>query len=397
MFIRKQLYILFTLMSASCWCPSVSAAQVTDTVAVDSVKTEAWYRRMPVVGPIVRYFDDTDKHTTSDKAFDISFIGGPHYNSETKLGLGLMAAGLYRMDRSDTLAPPSQVGLYGDISTSGFYLLGIKGYNIWPRDRYRLNYKVYFYSMKDRFWGIGYHRGSCYDDYVHYTRFYAKMGAEFLVRLYKGVYVGPAANFQFTQARKVTPDALPLWEGQDLILRSWSIGATAAWDTRDLPSAPSRGLYIKLEDLLYPKLLNSRYFFNALEVTMSYYHGLWKGATLAVLGHARFTQGHTPWAMLSTFGGSDNMRGYYEGQYRSKNVIDACVELRQHLWARNGIVLWVGAGEVFPTFSRLVMRHVLPNAGVGYRWRFKKGVNVRLDFGVGKHSTAFVFSINEAF
>ena len=34
------------------------------------------------------------------------------------------------------------------------------------------------------------------------------------------------------------------------------------------------------------------------------------------------------------------MRGYYEGRYRDKHSLEATVELRQHVWKRNGIVVW---------------------------------------------------------
>ena len=43
------------------------------------------------------------------------------------------------------------------------------------------------------------------------------------------------------------------------------------------------------------------------------------------------------------------------------------------------------------------LKHILPNYGFGYRWEFKKRVNVRLDLGFGKHQTGFIFNINEAF
>ena len=92
------------------------------------------------------------------------------------------------------------------------------------------------------------------------------------------------------------------------------------------------------------------------------------------------------------------MRGYYEGRYRDKNKIETQIELRQHIWRRNGIVLWAGAGTVFPKFSKMRINHVLPNYGLGYRWEFKKNVNVRLDYGLGKAGqSGFIFNINEAF
>lgn len=101
--------------------------------------------------------------------------------------------------------------------------------------------------------------------------------------------------------------------------------------------------------------------------------------------------------MLPFIGGSYTMRGYYEGRYRDKNAVDATLELRQHIWRRNSAVVWVGAGTVFPSFRDLRSREILPNFGVGYRWEFKKNVNVRLDVGFGKGESGIIFNINEAF
>ena len=70
-----------------------------------------------------------------NKKFDFSVIGGPHYSSDTKFGLGLVAAGLYRTDSADTILPPSNVSLYGDVSTVGFYLLGVRGNHLFPQDK----------------------------------------------------------------------------------------------------------------------------------------------------------------------------------------------------------------------------------------------------------------------
>ncbi len=50
------------------------------------------------------------------------------------LGLDL-AAGLYRTDRNDTILPPSNVSLYGDVSTVGFYLLGVRGNHLFPQEK----------------------------------------------------------------------------------------------------------------------------------------------------------------------------------------------------------------------------------------------------------------------
>ena len=45
------------------------------------------------------------------------------------------------------------------------------------------------------------------------------------------------------------------------------------------------------------------------------------------------------------------MRGYYEGQYRDNNIVEVQAELRQHVWKRNSITVWVGGGNVFKDFG----------------------------------------------
>ena len=126
-------------------------SEKTDTTAADTVK-KGFFRK------VVDYFADANRNT-KQKKFDFSIIGGPHYSDDTKLGLGLVAAGLYRMDQADSLITPSNVSIYGDISTTGFYLLGVRGNNIFPKDKYRLNYNLYFFSFPSEFWGIGYENG----------------------------------------------------------------------------------------------------------------------------------------------------------------------------------------------------------------------------------------------
>jgi hemolysin activation/secretion protein len=110
------------------------------------------------------------------------------------------------------------------------------------------------------------------------------------------------------------------------------------------------------------------------------------------------TWGNTPWCQLSYFGGSKIMRGYWEERFRDKMESDVTVELRQHVYGRHGFAVWVGAGTVYQKFKELRFKEIMPNYGLGYRWEFKKGVNVRLDMGFGKwHEKGVNFSINEAF
>lgn len=110
--------------------------QTEDTTATVDTTSAAGYNSVPAKRSFFKkfldYFNDANKEK-KNKKFDFSIIGGPHYSSDTKFGIGLVAAGLYRTDRNDTILPPSNVSLYGDVSTVGFYLLGVRGNHLFFR------------------------------------------------------------------------------------------------------------------------------------------------------------------------------------------------------------------------------------------------------------------------
>ena len=341
------------------------------------------------------YFNDANKNK-KHKRFDFSIIGGPHYSTDTKLGLGLVAAGLYRSDPNDTIMPPSNVSLFGDVSTVGFYMLGIRGTHLFPEAKYRADYTLYFYSFPTYLWGIGYDMGNIDDNKSEMKRWQARVKASFLIRVARNVYLGPTATYDYVIGKEMErPELLG-----DMAHRTWNIGggATLVIDSRDVLTNPHRGFYLNLTQTFRPKILGNDYAFSTTELQTSGYGRVWRGGILAADFRSTFNFGNPSWGMMALLGNSYSMRGYYEGRYRDKHKMEAQIELRQHVWKRNGVVAWVGAGTVFNKFSALRADHILPNYGLGYRWEFKKNVNVRLDYGFGKDGqSSFIFNINEAF
>ena len=382
--------ILYSSIILSSLC--ATAASDVDSLATDTVGRDFLHRGL--IGKIVNYFEESNK-PKENKKFDISFIGGPHYSSDTKFGIGLVAAGVYRTDTVTTDLPPSDVSIYFDATTSMFFKLGVRGTHIAPRDISRLQYDVNFSSVATKFWGIGYDNNVNDENESKYKYLNSQAEVCWIFRLAKNLYLGPLATFDYINGRHF--DKPWLWEGEDDRTFNLGVGFTLQYDTRDFLTNASRGVFFRFDQRFNPRFLLNRYAFSLSELTFAFYHHAWRDATVAFQVHSRLTYGNTPWGLLSTLGGSDNMRGYFEGRYRDKSEIDVCLELRQHIWRRNGLVAWVGAGTVFPKFSAIQMRKILPNYGIGYRWEFKKRVNVRLDLGFGKHQTGFIFNINEAF
>ena len=294
------------------------------------------------------------------------------------------------------LLPPSNVSLFGDVSTVGFYMLGIRGTHIFPQDKYRLDYTLYFYSFPSKFWGIGYDMGNVDANESDLDRWQAQIKASFLFRIADNLYIGPMASYDYVHGKNMERPGL--LEGMNLTTANYGVGLSLAYDSRDVLTNPHKGYYLNITQCFRPKFLGNDYAFSTTDLRTSYYHPVWKGGLLAGELRGTFNFGNPSWAMMALLGNSYSMRGYYEGRYRDKHKIEGQVELRQHVWKRNGVVVWIGAGTVFNKFSALCMDRVLPNYGIGYRWEFKKNVNVRLDYGFGKNGqSGFIFNINEAF
>ena len=366
---------LFTATAASADTKADTTRTAADTTL--AAKADSAPQRRSLGRRVADYFRNANKGRR-DKKFDFSILGGPHYNTNTQLGLGLVAAGLYSTDRRDTTLMPSNVSLFGDVSTVGFYMLGVRGLHIAPRDRYRIDYTLYFYSFPSKFWGLGYDMGNDDANESDMNRFQAQAKASFLWRVAPNLYFGPMAAYDFVRGYD--------FERPELI---------EGMGTR---TNPHRGFYVNIEQSFRPRFLGNDYCFSTTELRADAYAPAWRGATIAADVRSTLNFGNPSWAMMAKLGGPYSMRGYYEGRYRDKHKVEAQVELRQHVWRRNGVVVWVGAGTVFSKFSQVRMAHVLPNYGLGYRWEFKKNVNVRLDYGFGKGGqSGFMFNINEAF
>lgn len=374
----------------------VSAVEGADSIGASEscAVSESATRHPGLVSRILNYFGDANKSKPSEH-LDFSFIGGPHYSSDSKLGLGLMAAGVYTLNPEDSILPPSNMSLFLDAATAAHFSLGARGTHISRNDVGRLIYDVEFSSINTKFWGIGYDQCNDDDNESDFKYFSIASSVSYDWRLTDHLYLGPLATIDYVAARDF--DNSGVWLGLQSHSFNYGVGLSLFYDSRDNTTGPTRGWFVQMNQRFSPSWLGNKYGFSSNELTVSYYTHLWRNCTLATRLHSNLTWGDTPWGVMPYIGGSYNMRGYFEGRYRDKSELDLCVEFRQHLFSRSGIVVWGGAATLFPKIKDIRLKKILPNYGVGYRWEFKKNINVRLDFGVGRGQTGVIFNINEAF
>ena len=367
--------------------------------AIDSLENDSVQKkqRNGIGRKLLNYFKNSNKQKP-DKKIDFGFIPGPNYSSTTGFGLGLLGTATYSADCSDKTLPRSNVSAYSNMTTGGFFMVGLRGNHIFPHERYRLDYKMNLSTFSTQFWGIGYANADNDDNETDYRRNRINAMARFMFKMAPKTYIGPFINYNFYEARNVKDEALHLWEGQDRVLHTYTAGVSFTYDSRDFMLNASQGVFLQIDQTFTPRCFgNGDNNFSSTEVTFATYGKLWKGAILAGELHGMFNYGHTPWAMLAEVGTNDRMRGYYAGRYRDKDLIEGQVELRQHIKGRNGVVAWVALANAFPDFNNIAWRRTLPNAGVGYRWEFKKRINIRIDYGFTKKGGGFILNINEAF
>lgn len=303
--------------------------------ATDSIIKNNLFQR------IYRYFQQSNE-VRNDKKIDFSIIGGPHFSKDTKLGLGIVASGLYRLDRAGMSLSPSNISLYGDITTTGFYLLGIDGNTIFPRDLYRLDVNMYFFSFLSQYWGIGYGNGKRNDGYTEYKRKEIQIKLDFYREIALNTFIGVTGMYRHVNGKDFKD--IRFLEGERNKISSLGGGFILTYDSRDFIPNPYKGTYAKIEQTFFPKFLGNCYSFQRTDLQIRHYDELWKGAVLAYDLNGTFKSGNTPWSMVAHLG-----------------------------------------------------KETLPSYGLGYRWEFKNRVNIRLDYGIGKGQSSFYFNINEAF
>jgi outer membrane protein assembly factor BamA len=335
----------------------------------------------------------------ASKGIDWGVMPGPFYTPELGIGLGTAIVGMYRPDPDDTMSQNSTLSLSGYASATGAFGLNINNYAFFADDRWRFFVDGSLNNTPTYYWGQGFAAGDNDNQKQKYTSQGFTLRPMVYRQLVEHAYLGVGWSVAMEHAADIDADDPRRIESTPQGTSVFSSGASVAltWDDRDFVPNPRSGQAADIRYTRYTPGTGSDTQFDEYALHYSRYHPITENGVLAWEVNGDFTQGDVPWNMLPLLGSNERMRGYYEGRYRDKNVISGQLEYRQKLSWRHGIVGWVGAGTMAPSFHELDNGRWLPSAGVGYRFEFKPRMNVRLDYGIGKGSSGFYFQVGEAF
>ncbi|WP_274879212.1 BamA/TamA family outer membrane protein [Vibrio harveyi] len=329
------------------------------------------------------------------KLIDWGVLPGPFVNPEQGFGIGVAAVGLYTPYDWQKGDPYSTVTVTSYGSTSGSYGLGLNNRTYLKNDKVRLLGEAWISHTPGYYWGIGSQAAENENNKVQYEGQRLQLSPKIAVEVAPNTYAKLGWQWQsFSKVDGVDGDILPS-EVADATSSGVLVGME--YDTRDFEPNPMRGQFLDIEWIANRDSLGSDEDYDNLIANYRVYQQ-WSDTTIIAMEvYSQSIFGDAPWFDYAQLGDDQRMRGYYQGQYRDKHQLSTQVEIRHTIAGRHGVVGWLGAGNIAPTYHDLFKSSWLPTVGVGYRFAFKARINVRVDLGVGKDSTGFYFQINEAF
>jgi hypothetical protein len=214
-------------------------------------------------------------------------------------------------------------------------------------------------------------------------------------KLYVGLgYLGGEVE---TRLRFTLPDPPPFFD-PSLKLDIGAYSIPIDFDTRDHEQFPRKGWLVSGRAMFYRESAGGDFDAETFKISVNHYRPMREQDVLALRATVRSTSDGAPFFLLSTFGGSTDLRGYPSGRYRDRMMYALQSEYRWQFNDRWIFTGFAGFGEVADNFGDFG-ENLLPAAGVGARFVLSKKHRVGLsaDIAVGKDGTEFYFGVGEAF
>ncbi|UCH83435.1 MAG: BamA/TamA family outer membrane protein [Candidatus Latescibacterota bacterium] len=330
--------------------------------------------------------------------FGYAFIPAIFYTPETGFAGGASVLLFFRGRNDREIDLPSTVSPTL-IFTEKKQIIAVIGYELnLKQSRYRVNGDIGYLEFPDLFYGIGPDTPDDPEDYTPETAF---LGVSLKKRIWPRLMFGVRYEFGHSQITETEDGGLlasGLITGSDGGTVS-GLGPVITWDSRDRLFYPKTGSFHALSALFYTDGLGSDFVFERYIMDFRTYIPFFEKNILALRAWFSLINGDPPFQMMSTIGGAELMRGYYDGRYRDNNAIVLQAEWRRRLWWRFGASVFAGYGDVAPTLDSFDIAEFKAAAGAGIRFVIDRGegIAIRMDFGFIGGTPGPYFMINEAF
>lgn len=322
-----------------------------------------------------------------------------------QIGWNLTLAAGYFFDNAEEEASAdeneprkSAIGGFAMIAENDSYAYGVGANLHLLNDNLRIKAAAAYFDIRYAFYGIGNDLpdlGVSVDILQEAPIYFGSATYRVWSSLYLGL--GFLSGSVDSRLRFTLSDPLPFLD-PSLKLDVAAVTIPMQFDTRDHEQSPRSGWLIDGRTALYRESVGSDFDADIFMVNINHYWPIRERDVLAFRAYARSASGDVPFFLLSTYGGSTDLRGYPSGRYRDRMMYAVQSEYRWQFSDRWIFTGFAGFGEVAKDFGDFG-ENFLPAAGVGARFVLsqKHRISLSADVAVGKDGTEYYFGIGEAF
>lgn len=372
-----------------------------DTIAVDTIKSQ----KSDTTSFKGKLDNFNGKMETIVKYSPLPIIT---YSSLTDWLFGVTKINSFRIgdkDNSDTTIQPSTITGLAYFTLNQQFKFVVTSKLMFGHNKYQSQTEVMYINFPEYYFGVGNDTKSSDSCLVSTQNFAIIQG--FSMKFSENWYVGIKYEFNnYIEVDTMSYDNsvegscnidvsnLPDNEG----IQS-GFGIMIARETRDNRFNARKGSHFSFEYLNFSKSLGSKFSYNSFIIEYSKYVTPIKWLTIAGQVYTEAKFGDVPIQSLARMGGSDQMRGLYDGRFRDHTMITTQVELRFPLYWIFGGTLFTGLGEVAPTYGDYTWDGIKLTYGLGLRLMVYEPTrtNLRFDVGFFENKPLFFFTFSEAF
>jgi outer membrane protein assembly factor BamA len=350
-----------------------------------------------------------DKFISTEQAADSveeskGFVPLPllYYTPDTRLAFGVVGVYYFKLQSDIPGAKPTRLSytqllvdytLNRQFDVWGLWNVFLREENYISKGEFR--YRIY----SDRFYGIGNNTPDMAMERYRYD--YISIKKLMLRKIKPGMFVGGDYQFTYLYNLQLNPEgqlASGNITGSGGGINS-GLGTVFLIDTRDNIVNASKGVLLEASSYFYGKAIGSDFAFTNLNLTYNRYFELKPRHILATNMVMNLNFGDPPFINLATAGGDQMLRGYPAYRYRDQHFTGMQAEYRFPLFWRLGMATFAGVGDVYKKPSEVRLSTIKYSYGAGLRFALnkKENLNIRLDYGIGRNSSSFYFTVTEAF
>ncbi len=337
----------------------------------------------------------------STKNVNYLFLPALFRTPETGWGYGASGSATFKTTtRKDTLTRTSSVNAAVIFTERGQNFQFIDATIYFPKEKYILYADIGHSYFPEFFWGLGPKTKDEWQERYKYEQYgcYMHIKKQLFDHFFTGLIYEFQNVFKIEYLDGGIFDTLN-FTGKKPYANS-GLGLSVSYDTRNKAFWPTKGFFFNSHVTRYNEGLGSHYDFTKMVIDVRLFQKIILNHVLAFQLYNYSTYGEPPMRNYARFGGQDNMRGFYQGRLRDRNMTTFIAEYRAPIIWRLSLVAFGGVGNVYSPQNPLSKNELRYSFGGGIRLSMlkKDNLNVRIDYGYySKYNSGLYFTLGECF